>query len=93
MATATFDDLWQEAMGELEAQLHVEGVDDDAEEEAKEAPREVTILEASKHFACLYIKYVQIFRKLEECYDGMIHPQKRLQVKKVLELVIQHIHF
>ena len=58
---------------------------------SQKSAREVTIVEASKHFACLYIKYVQIFRKLEECYDGMIHPQKRLQVKEVLELVIRRI--
>ena len=85
---STFDDLWQEAMGELEAQLHVEGVDEEDEEPgaAKEAPREVTIFQAFQHFACLYIKYIQIFRKLEECYDGMIHPQKRIEVKNVLEI-------
>ena len=90
---STFDDLWQEAMGELEAQLHVEGVDEEDMEPgaAKEAPREVTIFQAFQHFACLYIKYIQIFRKLEECYDGMIHPQKRIEVKKVLELVIRRV--
>lgn len=25
----------------------------------------------------LYIKYVQIFKNLEDCYDQMVHPQKR----------------
>ena len=90
---STFDDLWQDAMGELEAQLHVEGVDEDDEPEggAKDAPKEVTIFQAFQHFACLYIKYIQIFRKLEECYDGMIHPQKRMEVKSVLELVIRRV--
>jgi hypothetical protein len=29
MATATYDNLWSQAMGELSEQLHVEGVDDD----------------------------------------------------------------
>ena len=38
-----------------------------------------------------YIKYLQIFRELETCYDCMIHPQKRLHVKKVVELVIRRI--
>ena len=28
MANATYDNLWQTAMGELSEQLHVEGVDD-----------------------------------------------------------------
>lgn len=36
MSSTTFDDLWNEAMGELDAQLHVEGVDgDDADDGAK----------------------------------------------------------
>ena len=52
---------------------------------------EVTIEQAFQHFACLYIKYLQIFRKLENCYDCMIHPQKRIAVKSVLELVIRRV--
>ena len=28
MANSTYDNLWQQAMGELSEQLHVEGVDD-----------------------------------------------------------------
>jgi hypothetical protein len=35
MANASFDDLWNEAMGELDAQLHVEGVDGDGDGDAK----------------------------------------------------------
>ena len=30
-----------------------------------------------KHYALLYVKYMQIYKKLEDCYDQMIHPQKR----------------
>ena len=51
----------------------------------------MTIFQAFQHFACLYIKYLQIFRKLETCYDCMIHPQKRIHVRKVLELVIKRV--
>lgn len=80
-------------MGELGEQLHVEGVDDEGDGAAvsNEPPREVTIFQAFQHFACLYIKYLQIFRKLEYCYDCMVHPQKRIAVKAVLELVIRRI--
>jgi hypothetical protein len=35
MANSTYDNLWQQAMGELGEQLHVEGVDDENDEEAK----------------------------------------------------------
>ena len=41
MANATYDNLWQQAMGELSEQLHVEGVDDN-EEEGGEAQAEVS---------------------------------------------------
>ena len=55
------------------------------------APPPKNIIQAFQHFACLYIKYMQIFEKLEACYDGMVHPQKRDDVLAVLELVIRRI--
>lgn len=54
-------------------------------------PPQASIVEAFQHFACLYIKYVQIFKRLEECYDGMVHPQKRSDVKRVLQYTIRRI--
>jgi hypothetical protein len=27
-----------------------------------------------QHYACLYIKYIDIYRKLEECYDQIVQP-------------------
>lgn len=47
--------------------------------------------ETFQHLAGLYIKYIDIFRKLEECYDQMVHPQKRIFIKKVLECTITRI--
>lgn len=95
MANATYDNLWQQAMGELSEQLHVEGFDENDEDggevQKQEEERDVTIFQAFQHFACLYIKYLQIFRKLEYCYDCMIHPQKRISVKSILELVIRRV--
>merc|ERR1719401_2015121 len=44
-----------------------------------------------QHFALLYIKYLQIYRKLEDCHDQMVHPQKRRSIKKVLRSVIVRI--
>ena len=42
-------------------------------------------------YSCIYIKYVQIFRKLEEAYDQMAHPQKRTDMKKAVEAVLGRI--
>mmetsp|Transcript_33895 Transcript_33895/g.44710 ORF Transcript_33895/g.44710 Transcript_33895/m.44710 type:complete len:899 (-) Transcript_33895:293-2989(-) len=96
MSRATYDSMWREAMAELNEQVHIEdntldeeeGEDPDAK---KEEPQEVKIEEAFQHFACLYIKYLQIMKKLELCYDAMVHPQKRIDVKMILELVIRRV--
>ena len=90
MANSAYDDLWKDAIGDLAEQLHVEGVNM-TDEELANAPKDVSIFQAFQHFACLYIKYLQIYDKLENCYDGMLHPQKRIHVKKVLELTIKRI--
>jgi len=47
--------------------------------------------EIFQHLAQLYIKYIDIYRKLEQCYDQMVHPQKRLFIKRVLESTIIRI--
>ena len=35
--------------------------------------------------ATMYIKYIQIFRRLEQCYDQIVHPQKRRVLRHVLD--------
>ncbi len=36
----------------------------------------------------MYVKYIQSFRKLEECYDQIVHSQKRRILRHVLDGVI-----
>lgn len=43
------------------------------------------VLQELSEWACIYIKYLQIFRKLETAYDQMLQPQKRQDMKKTLE--------
>ena len=40
---------------------------------------------AFQKVAPMYIQYILTFRKLEECYDQIVHPQKRRQVRHVLD--------
>jgi hypothetical protein len=47
--------------------------------------------EVFQHLASLYVKYIDIYRKLEECYDQMVHPQKRIFIKRILESTICRI--
>ncbi|KAF6361596.1 IQ motif containing with AAA domain 1 [Rhinolophus ferrumequinum] len=41
--------------------------------------------------ATFYIKYVQIFRNLENVYDQIVHPQKRILIRKILDGVMGRI--
>eukprot|EP00879_Flechtneria_rotunda_P018094 GHRR01018972.1.p1 GENE.GHRR01018972.1~~GHRR01018972.1.p1 ORF type:complete len:205 (+),score=75.06 GHRR01018972.1:101-715(+) len=74
MANVTYDIMWREAMMELLDQLEAENPEDPSL-----APKELS------EWACIYIKYLQIFRKLELAYDQMLQPQKRQDMKKALE--------
>jgi len=39
----------------------------------------------------LMFKYQNTFKKLDEVYDQMVHPQKRLLVRKLLDLIISRL--
>eukprot|EP00798_Chlamydomonas_sp_ICE-L_P010681 gene10681-12371_t len=70
----TFDIMWREAMMELLDQLEAENPEDPAL-----APKDLS------EWACIYIRYIQVLRKLETAYDQVVHPQKRLDMRKALE--------
>ena len=53
--------------------------------------KSITWDDAFQHFACLYLRYLSIYRKLEDCYDQMIHPQKRQDLKFILEVVMARL--
>ena len=46
---------------------------------------------AYQHIAVLYIKYIQAYRKLEDAYSQIVHPQKRITLEKLLNGVIGRI--
>lgn len=50
-----------------------------------------TEYEVFLHYANLYIKYIDSFKKLEDCYDQLVHPQKRILLKEMLENTIVRI--
>lgn len=37
-----------------------------------------------RFYAHLYIKYIHCYKTLEECYDQLVHPQKRILLKEML---------
>lgn len=43
-------------------------------------------LQGFMDWGAIYVKYLQTFRNLEQVYDQMVHPQKRIHIKKALEI-------
>ena len=54
-------------------------------------PRVITQEEAFQHFSYLYVRYLQVLRKLDDCYDQMVHPQKRRDLRIALDTVMARV--
>lgn len=81
MSSITYNKLWHEAQMQLNDLLQVEL--------PKTEPKpETDKVAAFQLLATLYVKYVQTFRRLEECYDQITHAQKRRVLRHVLDGVI-----
>ena len=92
MSNNTYNQEWQDAMCELNEQVHIEDPNLGLEEgETPSQPVKVEPVDAFNHWACLYIKYVQCFDKLEKSYDSIVHPQKRLLLKNILVTVMARV--
>lgn len=78
-------------MNDLQEQVKIEHVPAEKNEEGKANIDTWPAEEIFQHLACLYIKYIDIYRKLETCYDQIVHPQKRIFIKRVLESTICRI--
>ncbi|KAI8929927.1 hypothetical protein BC831DRAFT_441619 [Entophlyctis helioformis] len=81
MSNATYNRYWAEANQVLYGQLEYESP---ADQSLQPKDREF----AFQHLALLYIRYIQIYRKLEDAYDQMLHPQKRRLLKEVVVAVM-----
>jgi hypothetical protein len=53
--------------------------------------KSITWDDAAQHYCTLYLRYVGLYRKLEDCYDQMLHPQKRRDLKLLLEVVMARL--
>lgn len=78
MSNKTFNDLWRVTQKELE-ELAV----NDYQIQALDPEFDKRIVQ--KHVYDLYVKYILAANKLEEIYDQMLQPQKRLLVRKLLD--------
>merc|ERR1712083_884167 len=91
MSHVAYDLQLSDAMNDLQEQVKVENAPTEKNEQGVPNADLWGLEERFSHFAVLYIKYIEIYRRLEECYDQMVHPQKRIFIKKVLESTITRI--
>lgn len=84
MSQRTYNQLWAEAQLELSRLLA---------EELSDEPRhpEKDRVVFFQRLAMLYVRYIQIYRQLEEVYDQVVHPQKRRVIRGILEGVMGRV--
>lgn len=83
-SSSTYNKLWASAQSELDSLLT-------QEIPAQTARPERDRVVFFQRLATLYVRYVQIFRHLEEAYDQIIHPQKRRVIRQVLDSVMGRV--
>ncbi|KAK3566242.1 hypothetical protein QTP86_030030 [Hemibagrus guttatus] len=84
MSHSTYNKLWTEAHEELGDLL------------SEELPSEPLRPERDRvvffqRLTTMYVRYVRIFRQLEEAYDQIVHPQKRRLIRGVLDGVMGRV--
>ncbi|KAG7488774.1 hypothetical protein MATL_G00038550 [Megalops atlanticus] len=84
MSHSTYNKIWCNAHDELNSLLN-------QEHPAYPLHPEKDRVVFFQRLATLYVRYVQIFRQLEEVYDQMVHPQKRRVIRDVLDGVMGRV--
>ncbi|XP_077874420.1 dynein regulatory complex protein 11 isoform X4 [Ictidomys tridecemlineatus] len=77
MSNAMYNKMWHQTQEALNSLL-----DKESQKLVEQEKNPVYIFQM---LATFYIKYVQIFRNLENVYDQIVHPQKRLLIRKILD--------
>uniref|UniRef100_A0A670HUC0 IQ motif containing with AAA domain 1 n=1 Tax=Podarcis muralis TaxID=64176 RepID=A0A670HUC0_PODMU len=80
----TYNKMWAEAQESLNCLLQKE-IEEKSHKPLKD--RQVVF----QMLGTFYVKYVQIFRNLEAAYDQIVHPQKRLIIRQMLDGVMGRI--
>ncbi|NXT04399.1 DRC11 protein, partial [Prunella fulvescens] len=80
---STYIKMWADTQKELDTMLQ-------RERDEFLQPQE-DLEDVMKMLATAYVQYLEIFRKLEETYDHLIHQQKRAAVRQVLDGVMGRI--
>lgn len=82
-SSSMYNKMWHQTQEALNTLL-------DKESQKMTEPQRNKVL-VFQMLATFYIKYVQIFRSMENVYDQIVHPQKRMLIRKVLDGVMGRI--
>ena len=93
MATADYNRLWAQAVAELAALAQAEDAGCFKAEGAAPgpAPPQMTAAAAYDYARRTYLRYLFAYHKLERCFEGVTHPQKRQDVARMLESVLVNL--
>jgi hypothetical protein len=92
MSHSFYNTSWQQCMEELCRLIELENPPPLYSSTGKLLPPKVlTQQQAFQHYAALYIGYLKVFQSLEACYDQIVHPQKRRDIRLVLECVMARL--
>uniref|UniRef100_A0A8C7AEV5 IQ motif containing with AAA domain 1 n=1 Tax=Neovison vison TaxID=452646 RepID=A0A8C7AEV5_NEOVI len=80
MSNAMYNKMWHQTQETLNSLL-----DKESQHMMESQSNQIFIFQM---LATFYIKYVQIFRNLEDVYDQIVHPQKRILIRKILDGVM-----
>ncbi|XP_034862688.1 dynein regulatory complex protein 11 isoform X2 [Mirounga leonina] len=83
MSNAMYNKMWHQTQEALNSLL-----DKESQNTMESQSNQVFIFQM---LATFYIKYVQIFRNLEDVYDQIVHPQKRILIRKILDGVMGRV--
>ncbi|XP_010624420.1 dynein regulatory complex protein 11 isoform X1 [Fukomys damarensis] len=83
MSNSMYNKMWHQTQEALNSLL-----DKESQHMTEPQRNQVFIFQT---LATFYIKYVQIFRNLENIYDQIVHPQKRILIRKILDGVMGRI--
>lgn len=81
MSNQTYNELWAEAQTILEDTTYTDNIQISSKpsRDKKQLHKQISII---------FLKYILAINKLAECYDQMVHPQKRILIRKILDASI-----
>lgn len=84
MSHITYNNLWTEAQKTINEASQFDTVLHSAPHERDKQVAQTLVTE-------LYVKYITAVNKLDQCYDQIVHPQKRLVIRKLLDACIGRV--